>query len=170
MDSYLKKLCSAVEFAKVRLSERGVWKSKKIRYQFPHVDRLMVPWGDLRISLHYIHPCEKSECYIHPHPWPSAIRVLSGIYETGLYSRPWFGLQKDSTPEIRFSGSRGFDYEMVDPNSSHYVWTATGSYSLMVMGPKWEGVLPNPQQEPEGPLSMTEEEELLQIFSFLLDG
>lgn len=170
MTSYLEKLPSALDFAGFHISDPEMWKSKKIRYQYPHVDRLMIPWGDLRISIHYIHPCERAKCYVHPHPWPSAIRVLSGIYETGLYNRPWFGLQEEASPEVRVTGSRGFDYEMVDPKVSHYVWTATGSYSLMVMGPKWEETIPNPLQEPEGPLSQGEEGALLQVFARLLAG
>ena len=157
MTSYLPILDSAIEFAKARLANKEAWFSKQIRYQFPHVDRLTIPWGEFRISLHYIYPCEKDKCFIHTHPWPSAIRVLSGEYETGLYNNAFFGIRKDYEPKMIISGSNGLDYEMADPNSSHYVWTPTGSYSLMLMGPKWENPIPNPVYQSEGSLSLRKE-------------
>ena len=154
--SYLSILDSAVDFARSNLADKETWSSKQIRYQFPHVDRLTIPWGEFRISLHYIHPCERDKCFIHTHPWPSAIRVLSGEYETG-FSYSLHGLNGDYSSGIKVLGSSGFSYEMMDRYSSHYVWTPTGSYSLMLMGPKWENPIPNPVYQSEGSLSLRKE-------------
>jgi hypothetical protein len=67
-----------------------------VNYHHPRVERLWTQVGDSRLMLHVIHPCNSSEALYHPYPWPSAMHVLSGRYETAYAIR-----YKPSDKEIR---------------------------------------------------------------------
>ena len=62
------------------LRDEGAWKSLLVDYHPPTVERLWRPWGAGRVYLHRIHPCARAEALFHPHPWPSAMRVLIFIF------------------------------------------------------------------------------------------
>ena len=103
------------------------WRSLDIDYDPPHVERLWRPWGPVistgamsipsrfRINLHRIHPCETA--LWHPHPWPSAIRVVTGRYEMGIGYAAEQSLDPDQKPvEVaRVVLGPGDQYEMIDP-------------------------------------------------------
>src|SRR5258708_7914389 len=59
------------------LQEESRWTSLFIDYHPPTVERLWCAWGDYRLSLHRIHPCEAGAALFHTHLWPSAMRILS---------------------------------------------------------------------------------------------
>ena len=106
------------------------WRSLDIDYEPPRVERLWRPWGPVvstgamsipsrfRINLHRIGPCESA--LFHPHPWPSAVRIITGRYEMGVGTRSVN--QHYNPPEIcRMVLGPGDQYEMVDPAGWHYV-------------------------------------------------
>lgn len=135
------------------------WKSVRVDYQKPYVDRLWRPWNDCRIYLHCIYPCESSEALMHPHAWPSAMRVVQGKYEMGV----GYGVGDDVPPiAARMILNRYSEYEMVEPNAWHYVRPHySPSFSLMVSGP------PNGRKAPksEAPLGELSWREISSIFS-----
>lgn len=108
------------------------WNSLDVDYEPPRVERLWRPFEDqYRIYLHRIHPCEKA--LMHPHPWPSVIKVYSGKYEMGLnYHGP------DETLAT-FILTVGSVYVMDDPKGWHYVKPLEKpSLSLMITGKPYE--------------------------------
>jgi hypothetical protein len=78
------------------LKNPSIWNTLDINYHHPRVERLWTQIGDSRLMLHVIHPCETSDALYHPHPWPSAMHVLSGTYETAYAVR-----YKPSDKELR---------------------------------------------------------------------
>jgi len=61
------------------------WNTKYIDYHPPLVERAYRDLDDeLRISLHRIHPCKRSEALFHPHPWPGADLARDGS-QTWVY-------------------------------------------------------------------------------------
>lgn len=56
------------------------WQTLDVDYESPRVERIWFPHKDYRVNLHRIHPCESA--LYHPHPWPSAILIISGVYES----------------------------------------------------------------------------------------
>jgi len=66
------------------LKNPSIWNTLDVNYHQPRVERLWTQIGTSRLMLHVIHTCETDEALYHPHPWPSAMHVLSGSYEMGL--------------------------------------------------------------------------------------
>ena len=122
------------------LQDEKSWNSLYVDYHKPYVKRLWKPVGNYRIFLHQIFPCEKSESLLHPHPWPSAMKVVGGIYEMGVgYS------QTNEKPVIASTLILPVNsyYEMADINSWHYVRPLDKpSFSLMVTGKPWKREVP----------------------------
>lgn len=115
-----------------------VWRTLDVNYEPPRVERLWYQQDEYRVYLHRIHPC--TEALFHPHPWPSAVRILSGCYEMGV----GYGAGTEPPPEaasvVLFPGSY---YEMVDPNGWHYVRPIQNpSISIMVTGEPWGRLSP----------------------------
>lgn len=115
-----------------------IWQSLNINYEEPRVERLWYQWEEFRICLHRIHPCEKS--FFHPHPWPSAMRILSGHYEMSV----GYGAGKDEPPvAVKTVLAPGSTYEMTDPDGWHSVRPIGGPViSLMVTGKPWRRAMP----------------------------
>lgn len=113
------------------------WTSLDVDYEPPRVERLWRalehhPAGgaplDYRLYLHRIHPCDKG--LWHPHPWPSAVKVLSGRYEMGVGQ----SLTKYAPPSAAsLVLPAGSEYEMVDPDGWHYVRPLGPEPSLSIM-------------------------------------
>lgn len=135
------------------------WDSKVIDYTPPLVDRLYRQWGDYRISLHRIHPCEVDQAFLHPHPWPAAFRVF-GEYEVGFgYSAT------NDPPEITHTirTSPGLAYEMTHPHAWHYVApTQRPVLTIMVTGPLWGREAPRTADAPFSPMLPVERDRLRQ--------
>lgn len=129
------------------LEDAAAWNSLHIDYHPPVVERMWRPWRDVRVSLHRIHPCAPGEALLHPHPWPSAILVVSGTYEMGVTYGAGTLAPPLASKVVLAPGSR---YEMIDPDGWHYVRPlGAPSLSLMVTGKPWSRAMP---VEPEQPL------------------
>jgi hypothetical protein len=117
------------------LLDEQSWNSVLVNYHPPIVERLWQRWGDYRISLHRIFPCAPGEALFHPHPWPSAMRILAGEYEMAV----GYGKGETAPPVAALMITRGdFLYEMTDPDAWHYVRPIGGpTLSLMVTGKPW---------------------------------
>jgi hypothetical protein len=111
------------------------WQSLYVDYHPPTVERLWARWGEYRVFLHRIHPCGPGEALFHPHPWPSAMRVLEGEYEMAV----GFGPGMAVPPVAALMVARGdFRYEMTHPDSWHYVRPlGKPTLSVMVTGKPW---------------------------------
>lgn len=119
------------------LHQKNLWQGLYVDYHHPYVERLWTQWGENRISLHKIYPCERAAALFHPHPWPQAAKILRGGYEMGIgYSQA----HKNEPPlATRLFINEGSSYEMIDPNSWHYVRPIDEpSFSLMVTGKPWQ--------------------------------
>jgi hypothetical protein len=111
--------------------------------------------------LHRIHPCERHEALFHPHPWPSAMRVLEGEYEMAIGFGP--GMTAPPVAALMITGG-DFRYEMTHPDSWHYVRPlGRPTLSLMVTGKPWERESHRSTQ-PLQPLRPEQVAELLQLF------
>jgi hypothetical protein len=127
------------------LQDEAGWQSLYIDYHPPFVERLWRQWGEYRIQLHRIHPCGRGEALFHPHPWPSAMRVLAGDYEMAI----GYG-QGETPPPIAclLVASADFRYEMTDPHAWHYVRPLNQpSLSVMVTGRPWQPAAPKSRPE-----------------------
>lgn len=124
------------------LADRAGWSSKLIDYTPPVVWRLYrdvdIDGVGHRVMLHRIFPCERA--FYHPHPWPSAIRVLpvpGSTYEMAVGSTLLDGSPTPYAAVIR--ACSGLEYAMTDPSGRHYVKViGEPSQSVMVTGPVWE--------------------------------
>lgn len=145
----------------------GAWESLDIDYHPPRVERLYRPWGERRVYLHALHPCAESEALFHPHPWPSAMRVLEGRYEMGL----GHGAGEQPPPiAARLVAEGPMSYEMTDPDAWHYVRPLGGlAWTVMVTGRPWERSSPR-SPRPLSPLPRARADELLAHFQALLGG
>lgn len=121
------------------------WSTLDVDYEPPRVERLWkpLPNEDARIYLHRIHPCEKA--LFHPHPWPSAVMILSGRYEMGV----GFGSGEQEPPvAARTILAAGSCYEMDHPDGWHWVRPIGGpSLSVMITGLPWKRWSPSPEKK-----------------------
>lgn len=143
------------------LQDESGWNSLFVDYHPPVVERLWRQWYDFRIYLHRIHPCEPGEALFHPHPWPSAMRVLGGAYEMAI----GYGAgEKEPPMAARIVMGAGSEYEMTDPDGWHYVRPIGGpTMSLMIAGKPWDR--PSPKSEKTlNPLGEKQKEEILKFF------
>ena len=157
----LDVLCAVEQELPLLLQAEAGWNSLYIDYHPPFVERLWRPWQEYRIQLHRIHPCTRQEALFHPHPWPSAMRVLAGEYEMAV------GYGAGETPPpvacLLIAGA-GFRYEMTDPHAWHYVRPLNApSLSLMVTGRPWQPAAPKSHPELR-PLRPEQKEVLIQMF------
>jgi hypothetical protein len=126
------------------LKDESRWKSVFVNYHPPFVERLWTDWGNYRIYLHLIYPCNDTEALFHPHPWPSAMKIINGRYE--MWVGHGEGMKPPLVTEIRILCA-GDEYEMIDPNDWHSVRPLEEpSLSLMVTGIPWARLAPKSDQ------------------------
>lgn len=148
------------ELPHLLLSSEG-WRSLDVNYHPPRVERVYRDHAGHRISLHVIHPCGPEDALFHPHPWPSAMRVLSGDYEMSIGASD--GDQPPAQVLTLRVGGR-FEYEMTHPDGWHSVRTiGAPAVTLMVSGPPWKRWSPGSEARLE-PLSTQRVNEILGIF------
>lgn len=139
------------------------WQSLMINYHPPIVRRVWMQLpGDIRVYLHQIDPCEAEDALMHPHPWPSAIKLRSGMQEVGV----GYGKGNDVPPlAARMILATGSEYEMIDPDGWHYVRPLEKpSFSLMVTGKPWDRPFDVKPERPLKPLSQFRKMELIEEF------
>ena len=137
------------------------WSSLHINYHPPFVERLFRSWGEYRIYLHRIQPCESAEALFHPHPWPSAMHILSGVYEMAI----GYG-EGDQPPPYaaKLVASGDLKYEMTERDAWHYVRPiGQAAMTLMITGKPWERWSPG-RAEKLPPLSEQAVDEMLAFF------
>jgi hypothetical protein len=141
------------------LASTDGWTGMRIDYHPPFVDRVWRPWRDCRLSIHRIHPCVPADALFHPHPWPSAMRILAGRYLMQLGNGA--GLVP---PPIaaRVIATAGTSYEMTDRDAWHSVCPLDGpALTIMLSGPPWQREMPVEPAAPQRPLSAEAIAELL---------
>lgn len=142
------------------LDENG-WNSLYVNHHPPIVERLWRQWKTYRVYLHKIYPCGLGEALIHPHPWPSAMRVLSGTYEMAVGYGKGLAIPPVAATIIMGPGS---EYEMTDPDAWHYVRPIDcPTISLMVTGIPWSRTSPGSGIQ-LNPLREEQRKELLAFF------
>jgi hypothetical protein len=143
------------------LADADAWDSVYIDYHPPFVERLWRPWGDYRVNLHRIHPCAQADALFHPHPWPSAMHLLSGRYEMAV----GYGSGELAPPvAARILAAEGSRYEMTHPDAWHYVRPLDAPVlTLMVTGKPWGRPSPAPTKKLE-PLGSRQFDRLLDEF------
>ncbi len=139
---YLELLVEAERALPLLLQGAWRWKSMLVTYEHPHVERIYsdidVGAGPMRVMLHKVLEVPEGATPLwHPHPWPSAVRVLEAgrgrVYEMDIGRGP----SNDFAAVMRSSGE--LRYAMVDPAAWHYVRPIGGpSYSVMVVGPPFQ--------------------------------
>lgn len=122
-----------VETSLLNLLNEDRWNSLLIDYEVPVVERVWTQWGQYRICLHRIHPCQKP--YFHKHPWPSAMRIVEGKYEMSVgYGKG----DQEPLHAAKIILTAGSTYEMVEPDGWHSVNpVAEPVMSVMVIGKPW---------------------------------
>ena len=117
------------------------WKSLDVDYHPPHVQRIWTEWNDVRIMLHcFPETCNAENALYHPHPWPSAMRVLEGEYIMEVGHEVFNDIPHTPTPETIATTvmKAGSAYEMTNPKAWHKVIPQKETYTLMVTGPLYE--------------------------------
>ncbi len=156
------EVLSQVEFVLPGLlQDEGLWQSLYVDYHPPTVERLWSTWGDYRVYLHRIHPCERDQALFHPHPWPSAMHILEGEYEMAV----GFGSGMVPPPIAALLIARqDFRYEMTHPDSWHYVRPlGAPTLSVMVTGQPWDRESPKSSKRLK-PLQAEQSAELFRLF------
>ncbi|MEL6109448.1 MAG: hypothetical protein AAFU85_25855 [Planctomycetota bacterium] len=87
--------------------------------------------------MHRFEACDVADAFPHPHPWPSAVLILSGEYEMRV-SQSADLESGDHLPTIRLTLGAGSTYHMDEPTTWHQVIPRSRCYSLMVNGQRWE--------------------------------
>jgi len=118
------------------LRDEAGWTGLYVDYHPPVVERLWRQVDGVRVYLHRILPCAPDDALFHPHPWPSAMRLIEGTYEMAI----GYGSGTEAPPRAALLMlTAGSEYEMTDPNSWHYVRPVSApTMSLMVSGPPWD--------------------------------
>jgi len=147
------------------LQDSSIWSTLLIDYEFPVVERLWLQHEGFRIYLHRISPC-KGRALLHPHPWPSAVKIIRGAYTMEVGSGPTDERRTapDAAAKIHLQAESG--YEMVDPNGWHSVSPDSyPSYSLMVTGSPYGGNRYKPGKSLNfKPLTADVRDEILGVF------
>lgn len=143
------------------LLEQG-WSGVDITYHPPRVERVWRQWGENRISLHAIHPCPPSKSLFHPHPWPSAMRIVKGEYEMAVGYGAGIDIPAEACKIVLVDGSC---YEMTHPDGWHSVRPLSSiCWTVMVSGKPWNREMNEVPHEKPSPLSIDRIHEILSLF------
>jgi hypothetical protein len=161
----IKILRSVINQLYYPLQSQGNWQSLFIDYEKPFVERIWtkmnVDGHEYRVYLHKIHPCSVEEALYHPHPWPSAMLLCGGNYETGI------GFGDGDTPPPKmgpFYLREWSAYEMTNPKEWHYVRPIDAPcLTIMVTGSLYEDVAKKPKQNLR-PLTKDEFTPIFEVF------
>lgn len=159
--NFLELLHEAERELSSLLGDAEAWNSLCINYSSPLVERVWRDWQGYRLNLHRIYSDAKQPSLYHPHPWPSAMRLVKGSYEMGI----GFGLGPQEPPlAATVVLEAGCEYEMAHPAGWHYVRPLTDcTVSLMITGKPWQSGRANKAQ-PMLALTPEKKIEILEIF------
>lgn len=137
MFSILRK---AIDIARVAVADPTDWETLVINRREPHTYRAFIYPKELpgyRICLHRFDPCGESAAFLHPHPWPSAMKIFEGDYRMRIGASA--DLKKETKPVIVLDEilAGGSVYAMTEPLGWHSVQPLTTCWSLMVNGQPW---------------------------------
>jgi hypothetical protein len=154
-------LATAEEELPKLLRDGQMWNSMYVEYHKPYVERLWRPLREGRVYLHKVHTCGAEEALFHPHPWPSAMKILRGGYEMGM----GHGSGNVAPPiSVTVQLEAGSIYEMAHPDGWHYVRPiGEANFSVMVSGMPWKRGSPKGEGVSR-PLTAAQEQELLEFF------
>lgn len=136
----------------------------RIDYHQPFVNRIWYQYDETyRVYLHKIFPAKTSnDALFHPHPWKSAIRIISGRYEMGVGHS---NTNKIPKIDCKLVLSAGTVYEMLEEDGWHYVNPIKkASYSLMVTGELNKRKMPIEPLKEFRKLNKKEISEILEVF------
>lgn len=137
------------------------WKTLDVTYEQPRVERVWIQVREYRVNLHRIHPCTRA--LQHPHPWPSAVVIYSGVYQMGVGK---YG-QNASDEVATMHLAEGSAYEMTHRHGWHYVMPLEKpSMSIMLTGTPWpaDGLISHPGKKQNEPLGHQAKHEILEFF------
>jgi len=121
------------------LEDESIWKDLLVTYEPPMVERLYTNRGENRLFLHRIHPCGDKSPLLHPHPWPSAVHIVSGLYKMNVAYTYEDSYGVNIQPAVTTYLSAGSSYEMDRQEAWHDVNPiGEPSLSIMLTGPKWK--------------------------------
>lgn len=148
-------------------NDETLWNGVWVDYDKPNVERVWCQWGDYRICLHRIHPCNPGEPFYHPHPWPCSMRIFKGNYEHGI----GYGAGMEPPPikdvYILSPNSEHESYEMTDRDDWHYVRPINEvAMTIMVSGKPFDPprVMPKLPENKSMALAPEKVEDILRFF------
>lgn len=145
-----------------KLLEQDGWNSVDVTYHDPRVERVWRQWGENRINLHVIHPCKESDALFHPHPWPSAMRIVHGTYQMAVGYGEGTKLPPTACKVVLSAGS---SYEMTNKDGWHAVYALhLPCYTVMISGKPWNREMPEEPMEKQGTLSQLRVSGILNLF------
>jgi len=167
-DTMLKKLDGVHRNLKSMFNDCR-WNGIDVDFTPPKMMRLWTSYNGMKACLHKIYPiladgAEKP--FLHPHPWPCAIKILKGAYEMEVGHSATL-----SSPPIsmKFVMPAGSSYEMLHKDIWHSVSPIDGPiYSIMLIGKKWNREMPKKHILPPRMLNESEREQLINEFCQLL--
>ncbi len=172
----LAVLNEAIERLPELLATSNGWQSLHITYHPPRVERLWLQHGSHRVFLHRIYPCRADEALWHPHPWPSAVRIVAGRYEHAVSLADPSATappRRDRRVLLRSLLTAGSEYALTDRDSWHAVRpVAEPVDSVMLIGTPYDPPvsMPAPPKKPQSPLSEARMTALKQHWLALLDA
>jgi len=168
-DTMLKKLDEAHCDLKLMLNNCR-WNGISIDFAPPKMIRLWASYNGIKACLHKIYPISADNIekpFLHPHPWPCAIKVLKGAYEMEM------GHSTTLSPpliSIKFVVSADSSYEMLYKDIWHSVNPINDDpvYSIMLIGKKWDRKMLKKNTSSPRILNELEKECLINEFDQLL--
>ncbi len=156
----LARLTEAEEALPKLLEDEEGWTGLYVDYERPFVERLWRAWGDYRLNLHRIHPCDSGQALWHPHPWPSAMRIHEGSYEMRVGYGDGEAIPATACRLVLVPGST---YEMVELDGWHAVRPLVEPvYTFMLTGKPWSRSSPKSVK----PLAALTSEQRANLFAF----
>ena len=144
------------------------WNGISIGFTPPKMMRLWTSYDGMKACLHKIYPIsdDTEVPFLHPHPWPCAIKILKGAYKMEV------GYSDTLSPpsiSMKLVVSAGSSYEMLYKDMWHSVCPITDPiYSIMLIGKKWDREMPKKHISPPRMLNELEKECLINEFDQLL--
>ena len=125
------------------LEDESRWNTLDIDYHPPHVQRVWTEHNGYRVCLHrFPNSCNLNVALYHPHPWPSAIRIIEGGYVQSIGHETIIGNEEEYTIKVVTDAIVSMQsddvYIMANPKAWHKVVPAIETYSLMLMGPLFD--------------------------------